>query len=175
MSDELVPQPENLPVVVQPKKKKRIRESKFVDTLTVRTDKGDRFKVPVNANANRAQAQLIGAKLRAVIDKSFDYILKNDVEMEPASLKDLAAATKAVEEINKIAHSAEGVGEVSAGSPTSDIGKIAANMVKGAVEGMAEANNKAFSEKLAAIQAAGNNGKRTLFNLKQADKVIDAE
>lgn len=172
MSDEVTPSPEQLPAVVKPKKKTRLTERRFIETLSIKTEKGDRFKVPVNANANRAQAQLIGAKLRAVIDKSFDYILKHDVEMEPASLKDLAAATKSVEEINKIAHSSEGAGEVSSGNPTSDIGKIAAGMVKGAVEGMTEANNKAFSDRLAAIQAAGDKTK-SLFKLKPADKVVD--
>lgn len=170
MSEELVIPPAATVAVVKPRRRKQQSERRFVDSLTVKTESGDKFKVPLNVNANKAAAQLVGAKLRAVMDKTFTYILAENVEMEPAQLKELAAAAKSVEEINKIAHSQEGEGDVSLPTTNSEIGKLAAGMVKAGIQGAVEASNNSFEEKLRKLNSLG---KKQIEELKPAEKVIE--
>lgn len=158
-----VPQP---PAVV--KRKTKLREKAFIPSLTIRTETGDRFQVPVDAEANRAASQLMAARLRDVLDFNLRAMKDAKIPLEPAQIKDLAAAIQKVEEINRAAYAPLPSllpTHTEPMTPTSDMGRLLAGAVEAAAKGGAQGATSSFDEQLSKIKQLG----------RKALKVVEAE
>jgi len=155
--------PLSLAPIVAAKPKRRSlkkKEKKWIAALSVRTDDGKVFRVPVNADSATAQRQLLASKLLSVFDQNVNFILDNHVPMLPKDLSDLAKAGATIAEMNEAAH--KGVEGPAPTTGNTQLAQLAHGMMNGAVGAIQKAQ-MSMEERLAKIQALG---------LKQKDAII---
>lgn len=152
------------PVPAKPKRRSmRKSEKKWIQALTIRTEDGKRFRVPVNADSAKAERQLLAAKLMKAYSQNVDFVLNSNMVMEPKSLSDFMKAGEMVSNMVEAAHKGEEIPETSGGN--SAIGKLAGQMLGAAAQGLIKGAEKSFEERMQLISKLG---------AKQQAKVVES-
>lgn len=124
--------------------------SDHVVAVTIATDDGVLVSVPVNADANRLQSQVVAAKLRAFVDEQIGMHAKTKKKLEPRELRDLVDTWAKVEENARFAYApALTSSESGEGSTTP------AQLVKAMAEGMTNAHIKSESGRMERVLQLG--------------------
>ena len=126
-----------------------VKQADHVPSVLIVLDGGQKVRVPVNADANRIESQIIAAKMRSLIDKQLDLYTADGVKLKPLVIKDLISSAAKVEEVARFAY-AEGLtpdegGESAKGSA----------LVRAMAEGMTNAVMKSSSARMEKIAALG--------------------
>lgn len=133
----------------------------FVPSVVLKLPDGDEIRVPVNAEANQIESQVIAAKARRFINRQLDMIESEDTAMEANRIKDLILSIAKVEEVARFAYApgleAEYGGESKNGSALSHV--------------------KAMAEGMTNAVIASDDRKRKILELgrEKKPKIIDAE
>lgn len=162
------PEPHNnLPAIVPARK--AIPERSYVDSLTIRLKSGERLLVPANEDANRAANQVVISKLRKVLDRQLALIEEKGLVLEPKMMSDLVVAIEKLVSVSSEAYgSPSGNTTKSDGGPghTGAIGRLAGEMIAGAVRGAVEAKEDSLVARMRKIDALGK---------KMTEKVVEGE
>jgi hypothetical protein len=157
-------------------KKKRvvrvIREKRFFPAITVKTENGKRFQVPTSPEAAQTQMQLILAKVASVYEFNTQFIIDNQIPMEPKALQDYITAGIKLSELSRAAYEAREL-PPALGQGGSEVGKLAAQMLgsamQGAATGMAASMKESLEERMAKIAELG---KKTRAAVKVSGEIM---
>jgi hypothetical protein len=121
-----------------------------VQAVKIATEDGTLVSVPVNADANRLQSQVVAAKLRAFVDDQISMHAKTKKKMEPRELKDLVDTWAKVEENARFAYAPALTPDESG-----EGGTTPAQLVKAMAEGMTNAHIKSESGRMERVLQLG--------------------
>ncbi len=99
-----------LPAVVS-----EIGHKEFAPSVTVVTGNNRKIEVSVNAVANRADAQILVAKLKKILDRTVEECLKTDEALSPTNLGRLLSAAESVVNMSMMAYEAKNPKDGGAG------------------------------------------------------------
>ena len=92
-----------------------VKHAEFAPSLTVVTGNNRKYDVSVNAVANRADMQILVAKLKKILDKTVEEYIKTDETLSPTDLGRLMGAAKSVADMSLLAYEAKDPKEGGAG------------------------------------------------------------
>lgn len=118
-------------------KKSKVREDQFFPALLVKDKTGDEFAVPTDSVANALANQLMASKLRKHYMQILQTADNQGLAMEPKALKELYGCAEIIARISADAYSKAGLGPE--GENATQVGKVAGDMVKQAMDGMTTA------------------------------------
>ena len=113
----------------------------YVASLVVVTANGKQVAVPINAEANRLQSQVVAALARELMQEQLKLYAGTKIKLKALELKALMDSVARVEENARFAYTAL-LSEKEGGEKA---GTTPAEMMKAAAEGMATASHKAVA------------------------------
>ena len=140
-------------------RRKTYTRRRYVRTLTIKLDTGERLAVPENALANRAANQILVAKLRETLENQLKKIEDSGRALDTAEIKDLMVAMTRLVALTDAAYAAEAEKPTPSDPATSEIGRMAASMVESAAKGLAAGASKGLAERLKLIETLGKKDK----------------
>lgn len=132
-----------------------VKVADYVASLVVVAANGRQVAVPINAEANRLQSQIVAALARDLIQEQLKLHAATKTKMNPLAMKALVDSVARVEENARFAYTAL-LSEKEGGEKS---GTTPAEMVKAMAEGVATASHKAVAaakeDKMKAIMQLG--------------------
>jgi hypothetical protein len=156
MPDPETPATLSLPA---PRRHKTCARRRYVRTLTIKLDTGDKILVPIDGVANRAANQILVAKLRETLETQLKKIENSGRTLDTAEIKDLMVAMTRLVALTDAAYAADAEKPTHSDAATSEIGRMAVSMVKSVAEGLATGAGKDLNARLKLIESLGRKEK----------------
>jgi hypothetical protein len=156
-----MPDPET-PATLQlpaPRRHKTCARRRYVRTLTIKLDAGDKILVPVDGEANRAANQILVAKLRETLESQLKKIENSGRTLDTAEIKDLMVAMTRLVALTDGAYAGDAEKPTHSDAASSEIGRMAVSMVKSVAEGLATGAGKDLNARLKLIESLGRKEK----------------
>ena len=162
MADEHTPTEALVPVtpvsieVAKPKKRRTFSQRKFVPVFVIKLTNGTRLEVPQDSSANQAAGQIMLAQIRAIFGQQLDLLMADKANgitprIDAATLKDLMNAADKLTNLSQGAYGKDTPGD----EPTTALGKMAAQMVGAAAQGLAQGASSNLEERMRQIEQLG--------------------
>ena len=152
MPDPAAPATLSLPA---PRRHKTCARRRYVRTLTIKLDTGDKILVPIDGVANRAANQILVAKLRETLETQLKKIENSGRTLDTAEIKDLMVAMTRLVALTDAAYAADVEKPTHSDAASSEIGRMAVSMVESAAKGLAAGASKGLAERLKLIEDLG--------------------
>jgi hypothetical protein len=156
MPDPETPATLSLPA---PRRHKTCARRRYVRTLTIKLDTGDKILVPIDGSANRAANQILVAKLRETLESQLKKIEDSGRALDTAEIKDLMVAMTRLVALTDGAYAADAEKPTHSDAASSEIGRMAVSMVKSVAEGLATGAGKDLNARLKLIESLGRKEK----------------
>ena len=156
MPDPETPATFSLPA---PRRHKTCARRRYVRTLTIKLDTGDKILVPVDGLANRAANQILVAKLRETLESQLKKIENSGRTLDTAEIKDLMVAMTRLVALTDGAYAGDAEKPTHSDAASSEIGRMAVSMVESAATGLAAGASKGLAERLKLIEDLGRKEK----------------
>ena len=163
MPDPETPATLSLPA---PRRHKTCARRRYVRTLTIKLDAGDKILVPIDGSANRAANQILVAKLRETLESQLKKIEDSGRTLDTAEIKDLMVAMTRLVALTDGAYGGDAEKPTHSDAATSEIGRMAVSMVKSVAEGLATGAGKDLNARLKLIENIGRRKSAEVIEVK---------
>ena len=163
MPDPETPATFSLPA---PRRHKTCARRRYVRTLTIKLDAGDKILVPIDGSANRAANQILVAKLRETLEDQLKKIEDSGRALDTAEIKDLMVAMTRMVALTDGAYAGDAEKPTHSDAATSEIGRMAVSMVKSVAEGLAPGAGKDLNARLKLIENIGRRKSAEVIEVK---------
>ena len=163
MPDPETPATFSLPA---PRRHKTCARRRYVRTLTIKLDAGDKILVPIDGSANRAANQILVAKLRETLEDQLKKIEDSGRALDTAEIKDLMVAMTRMVALTDGAYAGDAEKPTHSDAATSEIGRMAVSMVKSVAEGLATGAGKDLNARLKLIENIGRRKSAEVIEVK---------
>ena len=163
MPDPETPATFSLPA---PRRHKTCARRRYVRTLTIKLDAGDKILVPIDGSANRAANQILVAKLLETLESQLKKIEDSGRALDTAEIKDLMVAMTRLVALTDGAYAGDAEKLTHSDAATSEIGRMAVSMVKSVAEGLATGAGKDLNARLKLIENIGRRKSAEVIDVK---------